>query len=285
MGQRLPLRPLVHSRGLRPTTAGQWPGTQTPPGCPSSSSEASPEQLDPRQGQSGQSLNSRSLPSWATTAPTAAALVACGLPADEQEPRPSKAPQRLSQEKTMNAIMNWNTMVSFLLRCSKQISEAMLTTMQILTHGDMLTLGDGGNIHGAACMDNWAARNPRFWTQMATFCSLVNNKLQEEDFDEPDTNSDASTGTGGNHHPDTGTWRPSGYEGHDGSSSLESMVAHPDRGDATATQLGLWRGLANPKLWHQASALTPTEAAMLRIAPSHQPAMVVHTTSYGWTDR
>ena len=141
-----------------------------------------------------------------------------------------------------------------------------MTTMKILTRGDLLTLGDGGNFHGTACMDNSAARNPRFWTQMATFCSMVNNKLKEEDFDEPDTSFEedfdepvwrpvyppaprtAHHVHSGNHHPDTGTWRPRGYVGHEGSSSTASRVAHPERDDTATTLPELWRGLDNPRL-------------------------------------
>ena len=88
-------------------------------------------------------------------------------------------------------------------------------------------------------MDNSAARNPRFWKQMATFCSMVNNKLKEEDFDEPDTTSKTGTDADGHHHPVTDTWGP-GYP------PAPRMAHHEHRGTAAA-QPDLWRGFENPR--------------------------------------
>ena len=90
-------------------------------------------------------------------------------------PKPSKAPKRLSPEQTARAIHNWKTLRRNFLSQSNETADAINTTMKIFAYSAMLVLGGGGNFHGTATLDRRAARDPRFWLEIADFCKVAQN--------------------------------------------------------------------------------------------------------------
>ena len=243
--------------------------------------------------------------------PTSSGTPAYGVP------KPSRAPKKLDRAQSVWAVHNWAKIWRRLETHNEELTEAMITTMKILTHSEMMVLGDGGNFNGTATLEKAAARDPRFWTVIADFLVITrpiqrqwsDDGLATAYEDETDTAassvSNASADAPGTTHPWTGTWRPSDHVGHDDSSSLASMVAHPEGETANPTNRSFWHCLnaeessltpeeakwindATKNLWHrEPKPLTHAEAEWfnrtLNVAVNTRaPAMWTQTTSCSW---